>query len=159
MGVGKQNTGDALAQDVSGRFGGYFATTAALTALPASKRTDGMVVAVGAGNVLWTFAAASSASATSRILVPDSGSGRWLCAGGSTMKVSVVAGQNEATPAITVTGIAAADELVAFIVMASGVPTARALTDFTLSANTITVGANAANNAANKYLVYWNDLT
>ncbi len=154
--AGKQKHGDTLAQTVSARIGGAFATVAALKALPARNRADGMVCFVG--TTPWVFSASSSASATARILVPDAGSGRWLCLGNAT-KVSVLNGQNEATPAITLTGIAAADELVAFIVMASGVPTARALTDFTLSADTITVGANAANNAANKYIVVWNDLT
>jgi hypothetical protein len=71
-----------------------------------------------------------------------------------------IAGQDETgDTTITVTGLAVGDQLVSVVVFASGVPTHRALTDFTISANTLTIGANAANNAANKYLVTYLDKT
>ncbi len=79
---------------------------------------------------------------------------------GEFLKHTIVAGQDETSDdTITVTGIATGDELVSVIVWASGVPSARALTDFSISANTLTVGANKANNAANKYEITYLDLT
>jgi len=82
---------------------------------------------------------------------------------GSFLKFVVKDGQDEATPAITVTGIAVGDELVFFGVLASKASiatlAARALTDFTITADTLTVGANAANNASNQYFIVYLDLT
>ncbi len=74
----------------------------------------------------------------------------------------LVDGQDETgTPAITVTGIAVGDALVSFLVLATkaSIATAayRALSDFTITADTLTVGANAANNTNNQYLITYLD--
>lgn len=77
--VGALRHGDRAAREVSARIGGLFATTAALTALGAKQRADGMLALVGTVD-LWAYAAASSASAGSTVLVPDDSptTGRWL---------------------------------------------------------------------------------
>lgn len=72
----------------------------------------------------------------------------------------IIAGVDETMVAeITVAGMAVGDELVSVIVWAAGVPTKRANADFTVAGGKLSVVANAANNAANKYEVVWNDLT
>lgn len=78
------------------------------------------------------------------------------------VKQVLVDGQDETSDAtITVTGLAVGDALVSFIVLATkaAIATAatRALTDFTISANTLTIGANAANNTNNQYLITYID--
>jgi len=81
---------------------------------------------------------------------------------GGFSKIEIVAGQDETgDTTIPVTGMAVGDELVALLVQdgTSGVLTQRALADFTVGAGVLTVGANAANNAANKYVITWTDLT
>jgi hypothetical protein len=157
------NYADLEVREVSGRAGGKVASLAALRALPVSRLQDGMIVTVQAADaghpLLVTYDASSDAVASNTIFVPTEAptAGRWKVAN---LRTTVsVAGQNEATPAITVTGIAAADVLIEFLVFASGVPSVRALSDFTISANTVTVVANAANNAANRYLISYIDLT
>lgn len=76
--------GDFAAQTVSERIAAPVATTAALTAIPASRRVDGMIALVQADSSLWVFNSSSSAGAAAGVLAPDSGSGRWLlCSGGA----------------------------------------------------------------------------
>lgn len=78
------------------------------------------------------------------------------------LRMELVAGQDETgDTTIPVTGLAAGDELVGFFVEngTSGIQTQRANADFTVGASNLTVVANAANNAANKYLVTWIDRT
>jgi len=77
-------------------------------------------------------------------------------------KAERVAGQDETgDTTIPVAGLAAGDELVALFVEdgASGKWTQRANADFTVGAANLTVVANAANNAANAYIVFWIDRT
>lgn len=74
---GQVNYGDAVARDLSARVAGVFATTAALQALPANRRADGMLAIVQPAQ-LWVFNAASAAGASSTVLVPTAGPGRWL---------------------------------------------------------------------------------
>jgi hypothetical protein len=78
------------------------------------------------------------------------------------VKVALVAGQDEGGDAtIPVTGIAVGDSL-AFVAIEDGTSgkwTLRALADFTITADTLTVVANAANNAANSYIIGYVDLT
>jgi len=79
------------------------------------------------------------------------------------VNVALVAGQDETgDTTIPVTGIAVGDRLVSVMVQdgTSGVFTQRAISDFgAITAGNIAVGANAANNAANKYVITWMDLT
>jgi hypothetical protein len=81
---------------------------------------------------------------------------------GAFSKAVKVAGQDETSDTtIPVTGMVAGDELVAVFIEdgTSGKWTQRALADFTVGAGVLTVGANAANNTANAYIILWNDLT
>jgi len=81
---------------------------------------------------------------------------------GGFAKVELVGGVDETmTASISVTGLAAGDELVGVFVQdgTSGVWTQRANSDFTVGAGALTVDANAANNAANFYIVFWTNLT
>ena len=81
---------------------------------------------------------------------------------GGFAKAVKVAGQDETgDTTIPVTGMVAGDELVKLFVEdgTSGKWTERANTDFTVGAGVLTVGANAANNAVNAYIIFWNDLT
>jgi hypothetical protein len=76
--TGLLEVGDDAGRAVSARVAGTFATTAALKALAADRRIDGMLAATLADNRTWMFVAASSASAADGVLVPDAGTGRWL---------------------------------------------------------------------------------
>lgn len=156
MEAGALSHGETAGREATARFGGVVASTAALAALPADARRDGMVMLVDtASPKLWQFDAASEASAGASVVEPSVGDGRWLLLTG-TVKQRVVAGQAEAgDDTIPVTGIAAGDVLVSVIVFDTGVPSARALTDFTVSADTLTVVANAADNTGNQYLITW----
>lgn len=81
---------------------------------------------------------------------------------GGFSKVDLVAGQDETgDTTIPVTGLVEGDELVGVFVQdgTSGIWTERALADFTIGAGVLNVGANAADNTANKYVIFWNDLT
>ncbi len=83
---------------------------------------------------------------------------------GGINKMVIVAGQDETGDnTIGIADMAVGDELVCVLVLASAASVAtitmRALTDFTVGAGALTIGANAANNAANSYLIFWNDLT
>jgi hypothetical protein len=83
---------------------------------------------------------------------------------GGFLKSVAQAGQDETGDAtIDVTGIAVGDELIGFFTVdfaggGNGIFT-RALTDFTISANVLTVVANAADESTNFYLIFWLDLT
>lgn len=71
------------------------------------------------------------------------------------LAVYLVDGQNESTPAITVTGLAVGDRILFVKVYTTKASIAsqavRAAADFTVSLNTATVVANAANNSGNQY--------
>jgi hypothetical protein len=72
--------GDRAAREVSARFGGTYANAAAITALVATDRANGMIVANLATQMLWVYDAASVAVAGVGVLVPDDApaAGRWL---------------------------------------------------------------------------------
>lgn len=80
MSGGALHYGDAAARLVSQRFGGSYANTAAIKAIPADRRVDGMVVVDMATQKFWIFDADSSTSASATVLAPDAGTGRWLVA-------------------------------------------------------------------------------
>lgn len=54
------------------------ANEAAIKAIAAADRSNGMVVVDLTNDVLWTFDSGSSATASAWVLVPDAGTGRWL---------------------------------------------------------------------------------
>lgn len=72
--------GDRAAREVSARFGGTYANAAAITALVAGDRENGMVVVNLATQMLWVYSAASADLAGPGVLVPDDtpATGRWL---------------------------------------------------------------------------------
>jgi hypothetical protein len=72
--------GDRAAREVSARAGGTYANAAAITALVAADRANGMIVANLATQMLWIYDAASAAAAGPGVLVPDDApaAGRWL---------------------------------------------------------------------------------
>jgi hypothetical protein len=76
--------GDAAARDVSGRIGGYAATTTALEAVPPSRRVNQQLFMVEDGNTLWLFDSDSEAAASSSVLEPDTGTGRFVLMGVAT---------------------------------------------------------------------------
>jgi len=132
------------------------------TALDGS--TDAQIL-VGDGTTMTSVAVSGDATIdnTGAVSLAADSVGKAEFAGGIN-KMVIIAGQDETGDAtIDVTGMAAGDELVFFAVIAATADVAtitqRALTDFTVGAGVLTVGANAANNAANSYLVFWNDLT
>jgi len=71
--------GESVARENSFRVAGKFATTAALQGLPPAARADGMIAVVDPAG-LWVFNAASAAGASTTVLVPTTGTGRWLAA-------------------------------------------------------------------------------
>jgi hypothetical protein len=78
------------------------------------------------------------------------------------LKQVLVAGQDEVgDDTIPITGIAVGDVLISVLVLttAASIATAafRALTDFTISAGVLTVGANPADNTNNQYLITYLD--
>lgn len=69
------------AQLLSQRYGGAFTNRAAIKALPAKYRCDGMLVMSNDDGSLWRFAATAAQAtdvAEELILVPSAGSGRWI---------------------------------------------------------------------------------
>jgi hypothetical protein len=98
MSVGALPYGDRAAREVSQRFGGVFATTTLLAALPADRRVDGMVCVVSAGPEIYIF----DADATVGGVAPSAGSGRWLGAsvGGGSGVNPVKAVKNATTGAL-----------------------------------------------------------
>lgn len=72
--------GDDLSRAVSRRAAGTFATRAALKALIAAHRADGMLAMVASDGSLWRFLGSSAVAgdeAGELVLAPDAGSGRW----------------------------------------------------------------------------------
>jgi hypothetical protein len=69
--------GEPAAREVSLRIAGVFANAAALQALPPKFRADGMLAVVQPA-ALWVFNAASVAAGSATVLVPTTGTGRWL---------------------------------------------------------------------------------
>ncbi len=55
-----------------------YADATAIQGIASTTRTDGMVILKLDDSTLWAFDAESSASATAWVIVPTSGSGRWL---------------------------------------------------------------------------------
>jgi hypothetical protein len=76
----KLKFGDAAARQVSERIGAPTATTATLKATPADRRVDGQLFIVLSDSSMWVFDVDSSAGASSTVLVPDAGAGRFLAA-------------------------------------------------------------------------------
>jgi hypothetical protein len=72
--------GDRAAREVSMRAGGTYANAAAITALVAADRSNGMVVFNIATQMAWIYVAASAAAAGATVLMPDDNpaTGRWL---------------------------------------------------------------------------------
>jgi len=72
--------GDRAAREVSARFGGTYADAAAITALAATDRANGMIVANLATQMLWVYDAASAVPAGGGVLMPNDApaAGRWL---------------------------------------------------------------------------------
>lgn len=71
-------SGPIEAQTVSERIAAATATTTTLAAIPADRRTDGMVAVVLADYSTWVFKGSSStAAATGYVVAPSAGSGRW----------------------------------------------------------------------------------
>lgn len=95
-------TGDALAQDVAYRVSSV-ATLAALKAIPAKKRHEGLVKLVEVDNSLWRFHSSSSLTNDNALVAaPDSGSGRWLlCPGTVTMRLPITYATADATALLT----------------------------------------------------------
>lgn len=79
--LGAQQVGDSLAQELSQRYGGGFATRSAIKALPAKARCDGMLAMSIDDGSMWRFSASAAQStdvAEELLLVPTAGSGRWI---------------------------------------------------------------------------------
>lgn len=70
--------GDRLPREISQRIAPPIADTTALQALPADQRVDGRIIVKLDDDTVWLFDAASSAGASSTVIVPDAGTGRWL---------------------------------------------------------------------------------
>ena len=75
--------GETLAREVDLRIAAAVANTAAITALPAADRVDGLLILETTNGSSWWFDDDSTAVAGPSVLVPDAGSGRWLATGGS----------------------------------------------------------------------------
>jgi hypothetical protein len=70
--------GDPLAQEIALRIAPPTATTTTLAAIASGDRVDGMRCIVLADSSEWVFDADSSAGASSTVVAPDVGTGRWL---------------------------------------------------------------------------------
>jgi hypothetical protein len=77
----KFNYGDIAAQKVSERIAAACADTDAIKAIPEDRRLDGMVVVNLDDYSVWLFEAGSAAAASSTVLEPDVGDGRWTTVG------------------------------------------------------------------------------
>jgi hypothetical protein len=81
MKLGILNYGDQVAQELSQRHAGTFATKVALQGLPAKARCDGQLAFVKADRSLWMFDSASvltTDAASELVLEPTAGDGAWL---------------------------------------------------------------------------------
>lgn len=106
MANGAVNYGDSVAQDLSKRVGGNFASTAALTALPPAKRVDGMISVVGTQE--WIFIAGSTTASGAACLLPDdvsSNGGRWKTATGGVTGATGATGSTGATGTMVGSGV------------------------------------------------------
>lgn len=75
----KLNYGDSAAIKVSERYAAPVATIAALKAIPADRRVDGMQVLVAADNSRWRFLTAGALTGDDLLVVaPTVGTGTWL---------------------------------------------------------------------------------
>src|SRR4051812_19535734 len=73
--------GEQPIRELSARYGGQFATRAAIKALPPKFRADGMLVMSVDDGSLWRFAATRTDAtdvAEELLLIPSTGSGRWI---------------------------------------------------------------------------------
>ena len=100
--------GDRAAREVSQRIAGNFASASALQALTPKFRQDGMIATIGTS--VWQFNAASTATASSYVLVPTDAptAGRWLSLVAAAMPVqagtiTLVAGTVTLAAGITIT--------------------------------------------------------
>jgi len=64
--------------EVAGRIIGAAASEAAIKAIAAAVRVDGMICVDLTNDVAWIFDSGSGAGASAWVLVPDAGTGRWL---------------------------------------------------------------------------------
>lgn len=87
--------GDTAGRLVSERIAGASATTTTIKAIPPDRRVDAMLIVCLFDYSVWVFEGSSSAGASSTVLVPDSGSGRWVAVG-----ASALAGINVASKAV-----------------------------------------------------------
>jgi hypothetical protein len=86
----KLHHGETAGRIVSGRIGEPTATTTSLKAVPANSRVDGQLFVVLNDYSVWVYDADSAASASSTVLVPDAGDGRFLAVGISAGTTGVV---------------------------------------------------------------------
>lgn len=70
--------GDARARGLAKFIAAPVADTTALAAIPAGERSDGMARVNLTDYAVWIFDADSEAAASSTVVEPDAGSGRWL---------------------------------------------------------------------------------
>lgn len=73
----KLNYGDIAAQKVSERIAEPVASASALAAVPADRRVNGMICMTLDKGQVYRFVSTSSASASSTVVVPSAGTGRW----------------------------------------------------------------------------------
>ena len=147
---------------------GYFTTLSAAFDKTSGHKHDG-TDGNGAAIADTTALANATAAAYKAGFVSADAPGRGLMAAGylrgdkvatGLLTVELVNGQDETgDDTIPVTGLAVGDELVACFVYvtkaAISTKTQRALTDFTVGADNLTVVANKANNTNNQYEVWW----
>lgn len=96
--------GETLSRAVALRVHYAVASTAAVTAIQAENRQDGMVVQV-VGGALWQYVAESTYSAGGAVLVPDDNpsSGRWISTAPQTGSLTLVSGTKTINTGITIT--------------------------------------------------------
>lgn len=136
--LGVAVTGPTGPSAVSATLGGV-ATRAALTAIAAASRYDGMLVMVRSDGSLWRFVSASSVTvdgAGEFALAPDSGTGRWFRANASfTAKIPVAFGMADGATILTVPA--------GFVLRLTGLPFWEVLVSWTGgSSSTIGVAAS-----------------
>lgn len=109
---GTLSYGDRSAIEISSRIGGTFTTQTALAALSPKFRSDGQIFYTEDSQRFWKFDLSSSASAGVDVLVPSSGSGRFLgcdvrdygtALTDATTTIQPTGGLNRVLPAATLT--------------------------------------------------------
>ncbi len=101
--------GDTLARAVDLRIDDAVADTAAITALTAANRTNGMLILEQATSGLWWFDDDSAVAAGPTVLAPDAGTGRWLnvgSGGGGSVGVQTLATATFTSADLTAAGVA-----------------------------------------------------